>query len=143
MATGIDNRIARGVLMLLAVVSVAFLSACGGGSSAPPNIYIADENDNGQTVTMAVGDALQLSLPENPSTGYVWSVVTNNETILRPDEDPAYTPVGTVICAPVPVRVSGDVQLHRGGPGQREPATHPGPAPGDGRGSGGDVCAGG
>ncbi len=97
MATGIDNRIARGVLMLLAVVSVAFLSACGGGSSAPPNIYIADENDNGQTVTMAVGDALQLSLPENPSTGYVWSVVTNNETILRPDDDPAYTPVGTVM----------------------------------------------
>ena len=83
---------------LLALLGALLLvAACGGANSTPPNIYIADENDNGQTVSMAVGDALQLSLPENPSTGYVWSVVTNNEAVLRPDEDPAYTPVGTVM----------------------------------------------
>jgi hypothetical protein len=51
----------------------ALLSACG-GSVGPENVYIADENDNGQTVTMGAGDALQISLPENRSTGYVWSI---------------------------------------------------------------------
>ncbi|HOU39940.1 MAG TPA: protease inhibitor I42 family protein, partial [Promineifilum sp.] len=67
------------------------LVACGGGESAgPTNVYIADENDNGQTVTMGVGDALHLTLPENRSTGYVWSVVTNDESILRPDAEPTY-----------------------------------------------------
>ena len=70
------------------LVVMLLLVACGGGESAgPANVYIADENDNGQTVTMGVGDALHLTLPENRSTGYVWSVVTNDETILRPDED--------------------------------------------------------
>jgi len=50
----------------------------------------ADENDNGQSVTMAPGDALQITLPENRSTGYVWSVVTNDEAVLRPTDEPAY-----------------------------------------------------
>jgi len=73
------------------LVVMLLLVACGGGQSAgPANVYIADENDNGQTVTMGVGDALHLTLPENRSTGYVWSVVTNDETILRPDEEPTY-----------------------------------------------------
>lgn len=66
------------------------LAACGSQSAGPENVYIADENDNGQTVTMAVGDALQVSLPENRSTGYVWSIVTNDEAILRPTDEPAY-----------------------------------------------------
>jgi predicted secreted protein len=72
------------------LVLMALLAACGGAASGPENVYIADENDNGQTVTMAAGDALQISLPENRSTGYVWSIVTNDEAVLRPADEPAY-----------------------------------------------------
>ncbi len=79
----------------LLVVVLALLVACGGGQSAgPANVYIADENDNGQMVMMGVGDALHLTLPENRSTGYVWSVVTNDESILQPDEEPTYEITG-------------------------------------------------
>ena len=70
-------------------IMAALLSACG-GSVGPENVYIADENDNGQTVTMGAGDALQISLPENRSTGYVWSIVTNDEAVLRPTDEPTY-----------------------------------------------------
>ncbi len=70
-------------------IMAALLSACG-GSAGPENVYIADENDNGQTVTMGAGDALQISLPENRSTGYVWSIVTNDEAVLRPTDEPTY-----------------------------------------------------
>lgn len=66
------------------------LTACGGGAAGPENVYIADEADNGQTVTMAAGDVLQIMLAENPTTGYTWAVVTNDEAVLRPSDDPAY-----------------------------------------------------
>ena len=83
-------RIARMALNLLALsIVAALLSGCG-GAVGPENVYIADENDNGQTVTMGAGDALQISLPENRSTGYVWSIVTNDEAVLRPTDEPTY-----------------------------------------------------
>ncbi len=69
---------------------VLMLGACGGGGAAPENVFIADEEDNGQTVTMGVGDVLQVMLAENPSTGYVWAVVTNDEAVLRLSDEPAY-----------------------------------------------------
>jgi len=73
----------------IAILLLLLLSACG-GAAGPENVYIADENDNGQRVAMGVGDALQISLPENRSTGYVWSVVTNDEAVLQPADEPAY-----------------------------------------------------
>ena len=83
-------RIARIALNLLALSIVAALLSSCGGAAGPENVYIADENDNGQTVMMGAGDALQISLPENRSTGYIWSIVTNDEAVLRPTDEPTY-----------------------------------------------------
>jgi len=81
----------RGATSLVALVAgLILLSACTGQSGGPENVFLADENDNGQSVTMSTGDALQITLPENRSTGYVWSVVTNDESVLRPTDEPAY-----------------------------------------------------
>jgi len=78
------------VLFVLLLVSLA-AAACGGKDGAEPeNVYIADEADNGQTVTMKVGDMLQLMLAENPTTGYTWAIVTNDGDVLIPSGEPAY-----------------------------------------------------
>ena len=78
------------VLFVLLLVSLA-AAACGGKDGAEPeNVYIADEADNGQTVTMKVGDMLQLMLAENPTTGYTWAIVTNDGDVLASSGEPAY-----------------------------------------------------
>jgi predicted secreted protein len=75
--------------VLILMTLVALLAACR-GAQGPENIYIADEEDNGQTVTMGVGDALQVILRENRSTGYLWSIVTNDEAVLALSGEPEY-----------------------------------------------------
>jgi inhibitor of cysteine peptidase len=82
------NTILR-YFMAMCLAALFLLAACG-GDAAPENVYVADEADNGQTVNMAVGDVLQIMLSENPTTGYVWSIVTNDESVLRLSDEPAY-----------------------------------------------------
>jgi predicted secreted protein len=76
-------------LIILIALATLLLAACR-GAQGPENIYIADEGDSGQTVTMGAGDALQVILRENRSTGYLWSVVTNDETVLALSGEPEY-----------------------------------------------------
>jgi predicted secreted protein len=76
--------------LFLLLIGLVFCSAACGAGQGPENIYIADEADNGQSVTMGLGDQLQVVLRENQSTGYVWSVVTNDEAVLRPVGEPDY-----------------------------------------------------
>ena len=105
--------------LALTAASVVLLVACGGGDAPPENVYIADENDNGQTVTMGAGDALQISLPENRSTGYIWSIVTNDEAVLRPTDEPSYAIEGE----PLP-GAGGRVTFHFTAVGAGEVSLH-------------------
>ena len=84
------TRLSNRFFVLLALLISLAAAACGGGGAGPENVYIADEDDNGQSVTMSVGDVLQLMLPENPTTGYTWAIVTNDEGVLAPSGEPAY-----------------------------------------------------
>ena len=84
------THLADRFFVLLALLISLAAAACGGGGAGPENVYIADEDDNGQSVTMSVGDVLQLMLPENPTTGYTWAIVTNDEDVLAPSGEPAY-----------------------------------------------------
>jgi predicted secreted protein len=81
----------RPILCLL-MASFLFLTAvaCGGEAAAPENVFIAIQTDSGRTVTIGVGDVLQVMLPENQSTGYQWAVVTNDESVLPMSDAPAY-----------------------------------------------------
>ncbi|MBP6786392.1 MAG: protease inhibitor I42 family protein [Candidatus Promineofilum sp.] len=78
------------LLLVFALLFLLLPAACGGATADPENVFIADEDDSGQTVTMVVGDALQLMLQENPTTGYVWSVATNDEGVLASSAEPSY-----------------------------------------------------
>ena len=84
------THLADRFFVLLALLISLAAAACGGGGAGPENVYIADEDDNGQSVTMGVGDMLQLMLAENPTTGYTWAIVTNDEDVLAPSGEPAY-----------------------------------------------------
>lgn len=75
---------------VFALLFLLLAAACGGGTAGPENVFIADEADSGQTVTMGVGDALQIMLAENQTTGYLWRVVTNDEAVLESSEEPSY-----------------------------------------------------
>lgn len=84
------SRLKNLSMILFLFVCVSASAACGNRSASPENVYIADEADNGQTVTMRIGDALQVSLHENSDGGYEWGIVTNDGAVLQPTDGPAY-----------------------------------------------------
>lgn len=56
-----------------------------------------DESANGQTVTVASGSDLIVSLPGNPTTGYGWEVTVANPEIVSRSQPVAYMPSATLI----------------------------------------------
>jgi inhibitor of cysteine peptidase len=44
------------------------------------------ENDSGKTVELQVGDELEIALPANPTTGYVWEVSSVDSVVLKLDK---------------------------------------------------------
>lgn len=60
-----------GMIAAALVVALAgvLLAACGGGVTIQ-----AGQQDSGGTVQAAAGDTIDLTLPENPSTGYSWTL---------------------------------------------------------------------
>ena len=47
--------------------------------------------DHGRTVETGVGDVIVVRLPENPTTGYRWSLEPVDESLLEKEED-AFVP---------------------------------------------------
>lgn len=41
------------------------------------------ENDAGKTVEISVGDELEIAVPGNPTTGYVWEVSSHDANVLK------------------------------------------------------------
>lgn len=48
-------------------------------------------NDNGKTVEAQVGDSVVIELPENPTTGYVWSLDVKERTGIAYLSNSRYT----------------------------------------------------
>jgi inhibitor of cysteine peptidase len=47
--------------------------------------------DNGESITMAVGDILKIELNSNPSTGYSWHIAANTDDVLAPVGEPQFS----------------------------------------------------
>jgi len=62
--------------LAVTLTAAAALVACGGsgGGSGSATIKVT-EADNGATVKAKVGDELSVTLEENPTTGYEWSMI--------------------------------------------------------------------
>ena len=51
-----------------------------------------DAGANGQKVSVQVGELLHLSLPENPTTGYRWKLVSAGDPVLELVRDTFHAP---------------------------------------------------
>jgi|GEM_PF-1468087 len=50
----------------------------------PESQVTITDADNGATVQVAAGGRVEVALPGNPTTGYIWQVTANDESILLP-----------------------------------------------------------
>ena len=50
------------------------------------------EQDNGKVVKVQPGDQVRITLPGNPTTGYVWELAATRVDILEPGLEPEYFP---------------------------------------------------
>jgi predicted secreted protein len=57
-----------------------------------PRGFLLEEPDDASDIFLTQGDAIQVKLPANPSTGYSWSVVSNAPGVLQPLGDPKFEP---------------------------------------------------
>ena len=53
-----------------------------------------DENSNGATVDLTVGEVLEIQLAENPTTGFRWQVQADGEPVCQPVDDRFESPGG-------------------------------------------------
>ena len=51
-------------------------------AAAGPRMHRLTESDSGRELSVAVGDAIEIALPENPGTGYRWIVKAGGEPCL-------------------------------------------------------------
>lgn len=73
--------------MFLVVLGLSFVAMIIGAASSallPEKVY--GTNANGTTVTLKKGEALRVSLPENPSTGYSWDLSLSDGLYLVSDQ---------------------------------------------------------
>ncbi|MFC9435696.1 protease inhibitor I42 family protein [Nocardia sp. NPDC057030] len=76
-------------------------SATAAPTSAPgPAAVTVTEADNGQERTLAVGQSLVVTLPANPSTGYLWQITELDANLLQAQGDPGFKPDPNVPVAP-------------------------------------------
>ena len=65
-----------------------------------------DEEADGTTVTVAVGDGLEVALQGNPSTGFIWEPVGLDETILQWTGARRFEPDSTLVGAAGTIRLT-------------------------------------
>jgi inhibitor of cysteine peptidase len=73
-----QQRISRRWLFELTVstgILVLFLTGCAGTTSL-------GGSDNGKTITVHVGDEVDIALDSNPTTGFDWAIDKSNDSLL-------------------------------------------------------------
>jgi inhibitor of cysteine peptidase len=77
----------------LAIGSVTI--ALGQAPMSGPSVTL-HEADNGKAVTLHVGEAIAVTLPENASTGYVWAVDSIDPALVALRGSQASYPTGAI-----------------------------------------------
>ncbi len=71
-----------------AVISCAVVlgMVCAAFASASDSVKVLTRKDNASSVRIAAGDRLTIELPGNPTTGFMWSVVSVDTASFRISE---------------------------------------------------------
>ncbi|MCX6693200.1 MAG: protease inhibitor I42 family protein [Methanomicrobiales archaeon] len=77
-----EIMVSRRIASIVGTIVLALL-AIGPAMAAT---YTLDENDNGSTVEVVVGDLVGVTLYENPTTGYMWDVTLSPGLKLMIDD---------------------------------------------------------
>jgi inhibitor of cysteine peptidase len=48
---------------------------------------VVTQAESGRSVTAAIGDQIKIELPENPTTGFRWEIVSRASDVLGPPRD--------------------------------------------------------
>jgi inhibitor of cysteine peptidase len=67
--------------VFLIVMLAALLVACGADGDS-----VLTEADDGSTVSLEVGETIEIELPSNPTTGFSWSVLPASLVSVSPPE---------------------------------------------------------
>jgi predicted secreted protein len=63
------------------IIVFTFMLGYAGNALAGESMKLS-ENDSGKTVEICVGDELEVRLPGNPTTGYIWAVNSLASNVL-------------------------------------------------------------
>ncbi len=80
------------VLLFMVLTGVLFLGACGDSDENQPTLTTLTESDNGRIIELQVADKLDVTLNENPSTGFTWEIKAIDQTIIKQIGEPEFTP---------------------------------------------------
>jgi inhibitor of cysteine peptidase len=84
--SGLQEKIMdRIVWFIIGTTLWSALSGCA--SIALPNEVKLGKADVGKTFDLAKGGALEITLEGNPTTGYLWSLLSGNDAVLKPVGD--------------------------------------------------------
>ena len=68
--------------LVIILFMVSLVSSFNGCIQNNTTIYLTMEDD-GSTISINVGDKINITLEETPSTGYLWNITQFNESILN------------------------------------------------------------
>lgn len=74
------------------MLSVLLVAALASGAQPRPAVTRLVAKDAGSTVTLRVGDALDVVLEGNPTTGYTWEMAPGAGSLLKQEGEPEFKP---------------------------------------------------
>ena len=104
-------------LVVLMILVMLVLSACGGGSQLKADVVV-NESQNGTTIMMKNGQVLEVMLSSNPAEGYRWKVANVDSAVLEQAGDPIFKKASDQEPAPAGKSGWGVFQFKAVGAGQ-------------------------
>ncbi|NOZ23344.1 MAG: protease inhibitor I42 family protein [Planctomycetes bacterium] len=81
------------------MVAVVFVVMSFARAEIPEKLLKLAEKDSGKTVKVGLGDAIEVVLKCNPTTGYAWTIASIDKAILKPVDKEEYKPDSRAIGA--------------------------------------------